>query len=343
MIRHAMLALTAILLASGPSWAGEMTARRARALVERTCGVSLAGAELKTETVCGTDYAEFASRGAAGTRRFTVDLTRGYLRSWSAPYPADGAPARLSEAEALAKAKETARQCMGSPSETLEWSPGVSHSSSPTLEFHAHGKPVGAPPLPGLWPTCSVEVSLVDGQVPCYTQRLPDPDAAARVRVTQAQAVEIARGYVRQHRKWSDIELEGTPTVGESMGKLTWSVSLKEPGLGSSGEGPDSRLIDVDAVTGEIGIIGEPESGPSGRELARLRQASAAGAAATTRPATRRSPGRSGPRQRVGSGSSAPHPSAVGLPWLPLGAGAVALLLVLAGTALVVRRRRRAA
>jgi hypothetical protein len=320
--------LLSVLLAVA-SAAAELRTEEARVLAEAASGVSLVGAKAVPREGTMGRFVEFQTSDPRATYR--VNLTLGQLDLWSLDsHPAPDALARLTADEAFASARAAARRAMGEAADGLTWAPAVDHGNPLVLDCSAEGKPLGDPPLPGLCARCTAMVSMVDGTVLSYEQYIPDPDSPARVLISEEQARAAALAYARDHVSWGAGAVTGQPSVTRAGGprRFTWWVPVRPDVPVQKWDG-DERIVEIDAATGEIVVVCEPESGapsvPSGTG-----SGVAAIAKAPLAPA--------GPRRPSASAAPASSPPP-GFPWLPVGGGAAVVML--AAGALILRRRAR--
>ncbi len=310
-------ALTAVIMSSIAAHA-DITIEEARTVAERAARGSLAGAEATRDETGGVATYHFRSKDAAGRKvgDYVVGASTGQLAYYElAPVRASrggqsGEPITCDRALAIAEAE--AERLGGSASAGVNWAVAPGRRGGWTV--NGEGPLAGDPPRHGLSAEFTVDV-LPDGALLAYSQRLPDPARTGLpVSVTREQAIATAQSAVAQPT-YLPVE---EPRLFEGRDGVVWTVELGDPAAPAEGRGgkgqPPVYIVRIDAQTGAVlETGGTTAKAPSKGTKTGLRHS--------------------------GAVADPHHP----FPWLALGAGAVALVLLLTGTALVVRRRRRAA
>ncbi len=318
--------LAAVLVAACPLAVGaaraEVTLDEARAAAERYAAHSLACAE---GSLTGDPTAPFfALRETApsgDTMTWVVDAATGVLFSWqrSAP-PAGGESGETTPDQAIALASAEAERMVGSDALDLRWSvtPGA---DGQYLHLVGRGPLLGDPPRAGLSRDCSATVHLPSATLIEFTAGRTCDSVPAAVSVTRDEALAAARAAcAKDEPSAGEAPLAEEPCLWQFKGQAFWTVRFETRSAERSPiRARRIRMYTVDAVSGEVVRRDQTD-------------------AARTVPVPPASPADTEP--------AAPAPTQVAGPSasraLPLAAGA-ALVLALAGTAVVVRRRRRAA
>lgn len=246
----------------------------------------------------------------------------GTLLGWVRPVPdeADGeAPVSVESATELAQAE--AERVLGAGAESLEWSVQWGGESEGFVRLLGEGPLRGDPPRAGLSRCCEATVQLRGGAMTEFSAGRTCDSVPAPVSVTRDEALAAARAACAEDEPSAgEAPLAEEPCLWQFKGQAFWTVRFETRSAERSPiRARRIRMYTVDAVSGEVVRRDQTD-------------------AARTVPVPPASPADTEP--------AAPAPAQVAGPSasraLPLAAGA-ALVLALAGTAVVVRRRRRAA
>lgn len=305
------IALAALVMLSACARA-DMSVDEARLRMERLAGVSLAGAAASTLERGGDVLAQFVARGDdAGFGAYTVSLTRRPVVRWTrsmVPPPAPGTP-EVDGDDAERRVQALLAQASGFDPASLSWDVG----GAPVSERGAmHWKITGTgtgPDGDGRTYDVTVEASVrTDGTVTRYSQRVDEVTAQPDRLIPQDEAIRIAA------RHWGIDDPEvGEAKLDQHRGRWSWWVRLRTGNRAGASGGAESDypyVTQVDGANGRVLSTGQPRS------------------ASGTPP----------PWMHV-----IPPPVARPVSWLDALVAGALLVLGLVGTALVVRRRRRAA
>lgn len=247
----------------------------------------------------------------------------GTLLGWVRPVPdeADGeAPVSVESATELAQAE--AERVLGAGAESLEWSVQWGGESEGFVRLLGEGPLRGDPPRAGLSRCCEATVQLRGGAMTEFSAGRTCDSVPAPVSVTRDEALASARAACAEDEPSAgEAPLAEEPCLWQFKGQAFWTVRFETRSAERSPiRARRIRMYTVDAVSGEVVRRDDTDS-------------------------ARTAPQPTAPRQDAEP--AAPAPAQVAGPWaspaLPATAIAAGLVLACAGTAVAVRRRRRAA
>jgi len=243
----------------------------------------------------------------------------GWFQSWDGA-PAD-AQATLSDEEVLKIAKTALAEHMGPASADVEWR--LLGESDNVVKYYCPGPKLGDPPRSGLSASGSVEVSRRNGAIMWLSVDMPWSTTPLPVNVTEEEAVRVTR-----RATGSDHPLSREPHLIQRGDTVKWIVMLGR-------RDGQEKGCDVDAVTGQV--LSTHTAGPTYPSPEYLARRSGASAGTPTPPA----PPTPSPDNGVSKASAVamPHTSG-GNTWALPVVTVAAVVLVCAGAALVVLRRR---
>lgn len=222
----------------------------ARAIAKRESGLDLGAARMSL--LCRAWPRQIQLRvdsdSASGAHRavWMVDAIHGCLAGWVADRsdtPA-GTPDRLTEEDALAKARDEAMRRLGPAAADLAWRVADSDGSSATVS--GEGARVGDPPRGGLTASCWAQVSLVDGSVFAYAQTVGSDEEP----LTPVVDAERARGIALEAAGAREGAVAADASLEQRDGRLYWVISIR-------GRADRRWHVALDAMTGEpLSVLG---------------------------------------------------------------------------------------